>query len=331
MNCFRCTGWLVVIIAMVFVFAGNVSAAPKVVVVCGVGEANAARIGTFQPVFEGIKEGLKGANITPEYQFVELDLDNDDVKRGVGISAVAKALAAKPDLIIVLTDAALKYVGSQIDDIPVVFAYIWDKPEDMGLPKSNITGVTRASYAPHILAMGRRLTGAKTVALISKNNDSMQGVKHYLRAGADRLEQASGVKFMDMYLVDTFDQWAAKVNQFNAGMLYLADTSRVERSGAAMKDSELVHWTVQNARVPVIAAAEKDVQAGALFAIVTSEKAIGLSAAQTALKILGGTNPSEIPYVSSAKGKLVINTATAHQYGIQIPADILSSAEKIYD
>jgi hypothetical protein len=36
-------------------------------------------------------------------------------------TAIAKARAEKPDLIIVLDDDVLKHVGAKIDDIPIVF------------------------------------------------------------------------------------------------------------------------------------------------------------------------------------------------------------------
>jgi ABC-type uncharacterized transport system substrate-binding protein len=314
------------------VLAGKAMAAKKVVVVSGVTASTAARVGTYTPVYEGIKEGLKTQQIEPEFQYVELDtLENDEAKASAGIEAIAKIRAAKPDLVISLDDNCLKFVGSKIDEIPVVFAWIWGQPEAMGLPKANITGVTRRSYAADILTMARKLTGVKTVALLSKSSASMAGVKQYLTVGADKLEQASGIKFLDMYLLDTFAEWENKVQTFPADLIYLADTTRIEKEGVAMNDAELVRWTVENAKVPVIAGSEKDIQAGALFAIVTSEKGIGLNAAEIALKILGGAKPADIPYVSSATGKLVINAKTAQKYKLNIPYDILASAGKIYE
>jgi hypothetical protein len=175
------------------------------------------------------------------------------------------------------------------------------------------------------------LTGVKTVALLSKNSLSMAGVRKYLFAGADKLEQLSGVRFMEMYLCETFEEWEDQVNNFPAELLYLADTSRLTKNGQAISRAEATRWTVENSKVPVIAATEVDTEAGALFSIITSPKQNGTQAASIALKILAGTPPSEIPVQSASKGSLVINAKTAQKYNIDIPYEVLSSAEKVYE
>ena len=321
--------WGLAFVLMTVVLAGNVWAKDKVVVITGVGEVNIARVSTFESVFEGIREGLKIRNINPEFLFVELVDVDDSIKEAVGASTVARAMVHKPDLIITLTDDTLKYIGSKIDDVPVVFTWIFSHPHTLGLPKENVTGVIRGSHSGRILALARRLTGARSVTVLSKDNESMRGGKQFLKANANEIERQTGVELNEVELVNTFSQWADKVKNCRSEMIYLLDTSRVDRHGP-MKPDELVRWTVDNATVPVIAATRDDVKYGALLSIVSSDKDIGLTTAQTALKILGGTKPSDIPYVSSTKGALMINTGTARKYGVDIPKDVLSTA-KSYD
>jgi ABC-type uncharacterized transport system substrate-binding protein len=312
--------------------SGMAVAAKKVIVISGISETNARSVETYLLVHEGIREGLMMQGIKPEFQYVELEaMATDALKTAAGVTAIATAKASHPDLIITLDDDCLRFIGSRIDDLPVVFAFVWGQPETLGLPKPNVTGIIRRSYAADTWAMARQLTGATTVALISKKNVPMEGVKLYLTAGADHLEKVSGVRFKDMFLVDTFSEWEQHVKNFQAGFIYLGDTSRIKKDGHEMKPEELIQWTVANATVPVVGADVKTTEAGALFSIVTSEKAIGLSAAETALKILGGTEPSSIPYVSSSTGKLVVNAKTAQKYKIDIPYEVLYTAEKIYE
>ncbi len=52
-------------------------------------------------------------------------------------------------------------------------------------------------------------------------------------------------------------------------------------------------------------------------------------AAQTALKILSGTPPSQIPMAKNVKGQLYVNLPIADKLGIDIPADLLEAAETI--
>ncbi len=312
-------------------FSTAAFAAQKVVVISGVGEENAKEIG-YHLIYGGINESFAAVGITPEYQWVDIDAMPDVAsKEALAKEAIAKAKALNPDLVIVLNDDCLRYVGMKIDDIPVVFTYIFDQPAAFGLPKPNVTGVTRRSYAADIWALANKMLGAKTVALMSKKSASMEGVRKYLFAGADKLEAASGVRFKEMYLLDTFEEWEQTVNNFSEDFIYLADTSRILKDGRELTRAETVSWTVANSKKPVIAATENDTKAGALYAIVTSEKAMGINAAEIGKKILDGTSPADIKYVQSQTGKLVVNMKTAQQYNLEIPYDILSSAETVFE
>lgn len=323
---------LIACIVMAVFFAGNTLAANKVVVITGVSEEGVKSIGSYGAINEGIAEGLATAGIVPEFQYIELDsLTSEEEKLAAGDKAIAKALAAKPDVVITLNDNCLNYVGSRISSVPVVFAWIFDRPQALGMPKDNATGVLRRSYAADIWGMASKLLGAKTVSLLSKHSMSMAGVRKYLAAGADKLEAASGVRYKEMYLLNTFDEWKTTVDNFSEDFIYLADTSRIMKGEKMLGREEITRWTVDNAKVPVIAATEVDVEGGALFAIVTSEKGIGMTAAEVTLKVLNGNAPKDIPYVQSTQGKLVVNVATAEKYGVEIPYDILSTAGAIYE
>jgi ABC-type uncharacterized transport system substrate-binding protein len=257
-------------------------------------------------------------------------LADEAAKTAAGDAAIAKAKEQKPDLVITLNDDALKFIGSRIDDIPVVFAWIFGAPNTLGMPKDNVTGIIRASYAADIWKLANKLFGAKTVALISKNSASMKGISKVLEGRAPLLEKDSGVKYSGMILCDTLAEWEKAVTTFQYDFIYLADTSRIMKDGKEMTRQETAAWTVANAKVPVIAAAEGDVEAGALYSIVTSETAIGRLAAERALEILNGAPPNPV-YGQSKKGKLVINMKTAQKYKLEIPYDILSTADKVFE
>jgi hypothetical protein len=198
------------------------------------------------------------------------------------------------------------------------------------MPKDNVTGIIRASYAADIWRLGNKLLGIKTVGMISKDSPSMQGIKGILNGRAPFIEKEVGVLYKDMILCDTFEQWQQAVITFPYELIYLADTSRIVKEGKELTRHELVAWTVDNTKVPVVAATDADVEGGALFAIVTSEKAMGAMAAESAKEILNGAAPTQV-YKQSKKGKLLINAKTAKKYKVEVPYDILSTAEKIYE
>jgi ABC-type uncharacterized transport system substrate-binding protein len=330
--------WITACVLAAAVLAAPVMAADaaslsskKVVVISGVSKESSTRIGGYPLVYEGINEGFKAVGITPEYLWVELDsAGSDENKTKLADEVIAKARALKPDLIITLNDDALKFVGARIEDIPVVFTWIFGAPGELGMPMDNVTGVIRASYAKDIWTMARNLLNVKTVALMSKKSASMEGIRKGLFARADQLEKDSGVRYKEMYLMDTFEEWEKQVKSFPEEFIYLADTSRIVKDGKELTRQELSRWTVDNAKVPVVAASEVDVEGGALFSIVVSEKAMGNMAAESGMEILKGSPPAQV-YKMSKKGKLVINAKTAQKLNVKIPYDILSTAEKIYE
>lgn len=223
------------------------------------------------------------------------------------------------------------HVGHNIEDVPVVFGFIFSTPEELGLPRDNMTGVTRRSFAPDIWNLARQIFGAESVGLLSKESRSMMGVRSYILAMTDDLEQASGVRVQEMYLVNTFEEWAEQVENWEYDLIYLADTSRIEKDGERLSSDEIVAWTVENATVPVIAANERDTRAGALFSIVTCERQIGWEAGERVLRILNGTPVSDIPAGPTAEGRLLINAATVEKTGANISYDIITSADAIFE
>lgn len=302
----------------------------KVVVVSGINKDKIDATGYYM-YYEGINEVFKEVNITPVYQYAEMTYKvNDEEKKAAGDAAIAKAKAEKPDLIVSLDDDALKWIGARIDDIPVVFGAIYSSPKALGLPKPNVTGIMRASYAADIWKLTKKLVGVNTVGLLSKESLPMAGVKQYLAAGAPKLEAYSGVLFKDMIMCNTFEEWQKAVNTFPYDFIYLADTSRITRDGKELPREELTRWTVDNAKVPVIGASERDVAAGAMLSIVTSERALGQLVAQEAIGILKG-DPVSQEYKQSKQGKLLFNAKTIQKYKVDVPYEIMSTAEKVFE
>jgi ABC-type uncharacterized transport system substrate-binding protein len=323
------------LMVMAFLVAGSAAAADlsgkKVVVVSGCAKAINQDV-LFHLIHAGIDEGFKPVGITPVYQWAEMTYLHDDAaKTKAGDEAIAKARAEKPDLIVTVDDDALKYVGARIDDIPVVFAWIFGAPSQLGMPKDNVTGIIRASYAVDNWRLAKKLfPEVKTVGLLSKYSLPMEGVKKVLEGRAPFLEKDSGVLYKETFMCETFEDWEKAVKAFPYDFIYLADTSRVTKDGKEMDRREVAKWTVDNAKVPVIAAVESDVEGGGLLAVVTSEHTTGKMAAETAIDILNGAAPSQV-YKQSKKGKLVINVKTAQKYKLNIPYEILSTAERLIE
>ncbi len=323
----------VLCLLFVMLFTGVALAEKKVLVLVARSEEKTKIVGTYLPYFEGLEEMLNTEKITPEYLFTDLaDQPTDDARRAYAKGLVTKILDKKPDVLVALADVSVQYVATQIESIPTVFGYVYGSIESMGLPKPNVTGVARRSYAPDIWGLAAKLFGAKNVVMLSKNSVSMAGVKKILMSKADGLEKLCGVRLLDMHLVESYDEWQTQVKNISSDFIYLADPSRLtQKDGSQLPRAEAVKWTVANAKMPVVAATGEDVEAGALYTILTSDKEWGKQTGAMVLKYLSGTPIAEIPVETVKKGALVINSKTAMQYKIDIPYEILTAAEKIIE
>ena len=97
MSKFRITCLVICGIALA-VFSNAALAAQKVVVISGVSEANANKIG-YPLIYGGINEIFKEAGIVPEYQWAELNaLTDAAAKTAAGETAIAKQELSTPML-----------------------------------------------------------------------------------------------------------------------------------------------------------------------------------------------------------------------------------------
>ena len=53
----------------------------------------------------------------------------------------------------------------------------------------------------------------------------------------------------------------------------------------------------------------------------------GEYAAQTALRILEGESPRDIPMVTNQRGKVLLNSELAHALGLTIPSEMLANSD----
>jgi ABC-type uncharacterized transport system substrate-binding protein len=276
--------------------ATNALGASKVAIIAGLTEADMKKNTTYVPLFQNIEDSLKENNVSWEYFYVGLDNAPDDAARmALGKETINKVKASNAKVIVVVFDNVITYIAKQVEDVPVVAGYFFGSPESLGLPTKNITGVSRRSFAVDIWAIVKQINNAKSVSMISKNNFSMAQVRSGLLAKADDLEKMSGVRMKEMYLCDTFDEWKKYVENWSEDMIYLADTTRIMDGDREMSSAELVRWTVDNAKVPVVGATEEAANDGALLSVVTSEGMWGKQMADMVMKIINGTPVSDIP------------------------------------
>ncbi len=251
-----------------------------------------------------------------------------------------------PDVLIILDDDALRHVGSKLldTDLPVVFAGVNGFPNDpnyspvgsladsLDRPGHNITGVLeRISFSAGFDLLHQILPEAKTALFISDNssvtNLLMEGV-----GGEAELDQAA-IKVVDKVYTDDYDVLKATILEYqdkvDAIVLFIPWTI-VDKEGRHVPQQDVVAWMLRNNKRPGIAFLDVLAEEGYLCGVVVDMNQQGYHAAVMAGRILNGEKPSEMPIVDPVANRVMLNLARADQLGIDIPFEVLKSADVVF-
>lgn len=269
----------------------------------------------------GVEQVLADENVL--LRIHRMDTKNntsEEFKQRAGLLAKAVIDEFQPDLVIATDDNAQKYLIAPYyrnSDLPVVFAGVnWDA-SIYGYPAENITGMIEVSAVPEMLGLIRRITPGQRVGSVSGDTETVRKeIKNYtdvldLQFDADRR-------------VSTFDEWKAAFleMQSSVDILYMYNNAGI----AGWDDEEANRFVLENARIP-----SGSVQPWmAPYVLVTFTKdpyEQGEYAARTALRILDGESPRDIPLVTNQRGNVLLNSELARALGLTIPSEMLDTAD----
>lgn len=259
----------------------------------------------------------EAVRITLEREGVELRIFRMDTKRRSSepemraAAAEAAALIAewRPDVVTMSDDNAVEYLlmpHFRDGDVPFVFCGLnWDAGV-YGLPYANATGMVEVSPIPQILRLLQGHATGPRIGYLAEDTPTKRKEQAFH-------ETLFGVTYDRTWLVSSYDDWAAAFveAQSEVDMLMLLGV------GA------LTDWDAPAARA--LAERETRIPTGTDFEWLMPYALLGVGklpeeqgewAAQAALRILGGTRPSEIPVTHNTKGQLLFNPRIAERLRI---------------
>ncbi len=227
----------------------------------------------------------------------------------------------RPDVVIASDDNAAKYLivpyfrGGRL---PFVFCGLnWDASV-YGFPAKNVTGMIEvALYKPLIAALKKFARGGRIGYLAA---DNLTGHKEY-----DNIVKIFHTKLTARF-VRTFTELkqAFLELQKKSDMLILQEC----RSVRGFDRPEMINFVNQNTTIPT-GAMLKFTSRYALLTFAKSGREQGEYAAKTALAILMGKSPRDIPIVANKRAKIYLNLKIAKKLGIKFPMELLKTAHLI--
>lgn len=224
----------------------------------------------------------------------------------------------KPDVVIASDDNAAKYLivpYYKNSKLPFVFCGINIDASPYGFPSENVTGMVEVTLIKPMLKHLNKYAKGNRIGLL----------------GADTLtRRKSAAIYGSYYKLDidnrhaaTFEEWKKEFAKLQDEVDMMLITSPAGISGWDRQAA--VQFVLKNAKIPsgcMIHTAMPFALIG--FTKVPQEQ--GEWAARTALDILAGKSPKDIPVVTNKKAKVYLNMRLAKKLGIKFPMELIERA-----
>ena len=272
----------------------------------------------------GIQQVLEGSNVTLRIHRMDTKRNKTEkFKKQAARKAKAVIEEFKPDVVIAADDNAAKYLIVPYyrgGNLPFIFAGInWDA-ERYGFPARNVTGMVEVNAVENLLETLRTFSGGVTVGFLS---DDTSPTQKELETYAEVLK----LEFDKVSLVSTFADWkqAYVEMQESVDVLYFYNNAGIE----GWNDQEASRFALENARIPSGA-----VQAwmAPYVLLVFPKDAVeqGEWAATTALRIIQGVSPEDIPLARNKRTTPMMNSAMARNLQLEIPSELIQGGPAIF-
>jgi ABC-type uncharacterized transport system substrate-binding protein len=277
----------------------------------------------------GIEKGLQsvlGAHKGIEFKTHWMDTHRnkeDAFKVQAGKDALAIIKEWQPDLIITSDDDAVKYLVEPFlndTDLPVVFCGVnWNLDRYTLATNRNVTGIIEIAHFHQLIeALMPYAKGTRIGFIAGENVNTDAEVAALKREFPDYA--------ISTYAARSFEEWASELAKACGEVdVLLVDNNAGIPEWNAAEAKRLIYDTVS---IPT--GSPNDWMAN--YNMLTFAKNAGEQgewAAKTALRILAGTPPADIPVATAKKARIFLNMALAKKLGIRFPMELIENAHLI--
>ncbi len=248
--------------------------------------------------------------------------DTDAFGREAGLAAKTIIEEFKPDVVITTDDPAFMYVIMPYyrdAELPFVFSGInWDV-SIYGAPYKNTAGMIEVSLTPKLISLLKEYKKGDRIGFMAGNTSTD-------RKNAEYYTKLFSINFTRRFHVNTFEEWkeAFLKLQDEVDVVILENNAGIKN----WDNKEAEAFVLNNTKIPA-GATQKHMTPYSLIGITKIAEEQGEWSAQTALQILNGTHPSDIPLVTNKKGELFVNLKIANKLDVVVNPELLKNAEII--
>ena len=261
-----------------------------------------------------------------ELKVVHMDTKNHKEEAFIQKAALrAKAVIEEwqPDVVIASDDNASKYLIAPYfkgHSIPIVFCGVNGDSSVYGFPEKNITGMEEVKLVDQLIKELACVAQGNKVGIIMADNLSA-------RREVFECEKLLGYP-LTQYYADTFQTWETEFLKLQQEVDILLVGNLDGVSGWDNDLEALKQYMAAHISIPTGTWFEW-LNDSVLITVAVMPSEMGEWAAQTALKILDGTPPSEIPITRNKRAAVFLNMELARRQGILFPQELIDRAQLV--
>ncbi len=274
-------------------------------------------------ITNSLKQGLSNKGIELKIHYMDTKRNTgEEFQKQAALDAKKIIEEWKPDLLITSDDIAFKYLVMPYyrnADLPIVFCGLnWDATVYKA-PYNNTAGMVEISFVIPLINHLKIYTKGERIGVIA--DDCLSS-----RKWMENAKKTLNISFEKEYFVKTLEEWENTFIklQDEVDILLLVSNAAINN----WDNEEAKRFILENTRKPT-GSTYKFMSPYSLITVETIPEEQGEYAAETALKILDGTLPSDIPLKENKKGKLILNLKIAEKLDIVFLPSLLKNAEII--
>ena len=244
---------------------------------------------------------------------------DSDWRKAQALKIMNYIKTSKPDVVLFSDDNAAIFLGVPYllnSEIPVVFCgTAWDASPYGFDKKNNITGMVEVAQIEHLFGLLSQYSQGEGLGVMGADTLSCRRASEYY-------QKILGKKAIESW-ADSVDEFKAKYMELQkkTDIIILEDLFTLK----GYDREEMVQFLMNNTKVPT----------GALYAVYSYQALItcanmgeeqGGYLGNTALRILNGERPEDIPLVTNKKAKIILNMKLAKKLEITFPMDLIEDA-----
>jgi ABC-type uncharacterized transport system substrate-binding protein len=277
---------------------------------------------------DGVERGLRSA-LKDRCELRQFDMDtkrfkSEEEKQKRALEAKGMIESWHPDIVITADDSAVKYLIERYyrdADIPFVFSGVNWTVEGYGLPYKNVTGMIEVAPIEPMFEWAEEVSsGIRRAFYLGANTlTERKNLKHFQDAS-----KRFGIE-LEFSLAETMEDWMAAYRKAQKHDLVIMGSN----AGINDWDPKQVRSFIRDTARRLSVTNHEWMMPYTMIGITKVPEEQGEWAGKTALKILGGMLPSEIPIVANSRRDIWVNPEILSAAEIRLPSGLMRKAKRV--